>query len=165
MRISFGYMSTKANADAFLNMIQEYFVAKPIVKKLHNLEKTKPIFANTKELCSDYYIKNIESVLLVNKQETRGVLEKIFLYPIKSCGAFEVTSQWELVSTGLKYDRQWMIVNSSGVGITQKHNARLCLIKPFVNLAKDVLTLKYKGCLFCIVQTVAKFKIVTFRRG
>lgn len=34
VRISFGFMSTKAHADAFLDMIRDYFVSKPLIRKL-----------------------------------------------------------------------------------------------------------------------------------
>lgn len=135
-------MSKKEDADAFLRMIEDYFVAKPATRKIPQLENTKLLFLNTKESCSDVYIEN---VVVRNGVEIRGILEKVFLYPIKSCGAFEVQTKWELVSTGLKYDRQWMIVNSSGVCVTQKHNMRLCLIKPLINLRENILTLTYEG--------------------
>lgn len=150
-------MSRKEDADAFLNMVEDYFVMKPAVRSIPqqwSSEKAPLLFlksqtesmkehSNLQEMCSDIYTKNI--ALLKEEPRNFGVLEKVFLYPIKSCGAFSVTSDWELVSTGLKYDRLWMIVNSSGVCVTQKHNRRLCLIKPHIDLKNSILTLTYEG--------------------
>lgn len=135
-------MSKKEDADAFLHMIEDYFITKPIVRKTPQIDKTQLLFYNTKEACSDVYIENVN---VNNKLKIQGVLNKIFIYPIKSCGAMEINSTWQLVLTGLNYDRQWMIINSSGVCVTQKHNRRLCLIKPFIDIYKNILTLSYDG--------------------
>lgn len=146
VRISFGYMSKKEDADAFLKMIEEYFISKPTVKKIppqFSLKRSLFSNENSKESCSDFYTQNIKN--FVKSKAVNGTLESIYLYPIKSCGAFTVDTSWAIISTGLKYDRQWMIVNSSGVCVTQKHNRRLCLIKPIINLKKDILTLTYEG--------------------
>lgn len=157
IRISFGYMSRKEDADAFLKMVKDYFVEQPLVQRIPqwwNAEKTRFLFSNARiepiaatinisELCSDVYTEIIENFKV--KSEKSGVLEKVLLYPIKSCGAFSVSTEWELTSTGLKYDRLWMIVNSSGVCVTQKNNRCLCLIKPQINLRNATLTLTYEG--------------------
>lgn len=90
---------------------------------------------------------NINNTVTKNN-DIKGKLKNVFLFPIKSCGAFSVTDQWEITSTGLKYDRQWMIINSSGVSVTQKQNRNLCLIKPTIDLTKDLLILNYKGTSF-----------------
>ena len=37
-------------------------------------------------------------------------LEKIRVFPIKSCGAHEV-DRWEINEQGLVHDRGWMVVN------------------------------------------------------
>ncbi|KAK2721021.1 molybdenum cofactor sulfurase-like isoform X3 [Artemia franciscana] len=71
-------------------------------------------------------------------------LEKIRLYPVKSCSYQEVKS-WPIEATGLSYDRQWMIIGSTGASITQKREPRLCLITPTVNIEKKTLTLNYPG--------------------
>ncbi|XP_041458790.1 molybdenum cofactor sulfurase-like [Lytechinus variegatus] len=80
-----------------------------------------------------------------NEQSTTNGprLLKIFLYPVKSCGAMEV-SEWELSEAGLKYDRRWMIVNDGGVYMSQKRIPHLCLIKPSIDLVNNQLLLAYK---------------------
>lgn len=71
-------------------------------------------------------------------------LTEILVYPIKSCGAFSVHDSWPLSETGLKYDREWMIVKN-GVSLTQKQIPEMCLIIPDVKLTEKRMFLKYRG--------------------
>uniref|UniRef100_A0A8D0H6U7 Molybdenum cofactor sulfurase n=1 Tax=Sphenodon punctatus TaxID=8508 RepID=A0A8D0H6U7_SPHPU len=68
----------------------------------------------------------------------------IYLYPIKSCSAFEVT-EWPVGSQGLLYDRNWMIVNQNGVCITQKQEPTLCLIQPLIDREQNIMIIKAEG--------------------
>ncbi|XP_076456194.1 molybdenum cofactor sulfurase-like [Babylonia areolata] len=76
--------------------------------------------------------------------EKQRVLTDIFLYPVKSCGAFRV-EEWELGERGLLYDRTWMIVGHSGVPFSQKREPRLPLLKPLVHLRSATLELTFPG--------------------
>ncbi|KFP27990.1 Molybdenum cofactor sulfurase, partial [Colius striatus] len=68
----------------------------------------------------------------------------IYLYPIKSCSAFEV-AEWPVGNQGLLYDRNWMVVNQNGVCMTQKQEPRLCLVNPSVDLTKKVMIIQAEG--------------------
>ncbi|NWU97734.1 MOCOS sulfurase, partial [Upupa epops] len=68
----------------------------------------------------------------------------IYLYPIKSCSAFEVT-EWPVGNQGLLYDRNWMIVNQNGVCLTQKQEPRLCLVYPSIDLKQNVMVIRAEG--------------------
>ncbi|CAH0558996.1 unnamed protein product [Brassicogethes aeneus] len=161
VRISFGYYSTKEHADKFLGMIKNCFVSEPIVIKIpdtyevlkSSYEKKFNLIKNGTCVKENSTIKQ-EPIILFNITsgktqnnllDNKGVLKKIFLFPIKSCGACSVNDNWELTATGLKYDRQWMIVNSSGVAITQKQIKKMCMIKPVIDLNKNIMTLHFKG--------------------
>lgn len=130
-------MSTKHEADVLLKMIEECFITKPIIKKVRS---NKTIQMNGHKV-------PIEKVLpqngFKNFETTKDCykLLKIFIYPIKSCGPFSIETNWYLSNTGLMYDRQWMIVNHSGVCLTQKQEPRMCLIKHIL------------GSCFCVKQT------------
>lgn len=52
----------------------------------------------------------------------------IFIYPIKSCRGISV-SQAPVTSTGFRWDRQWLIVNSKGRAYTQRVEPKLALIQ------------------------------------
>ncbi|XP_070174349.1 molybdenum cofactor sulfurase-like [Littorina saxatilis] len=88
--------------------------------------------------------KSEEEQLRFQCSEKRRMLTDIFLYPVKSCGAFRVT-EWELGDRGLLYDRLWMVVSESGVALGQKRQPRLCLIKPVIHLASRTLELTFPG--------------------
>jgi len=71
-------------------------------------------------------------------------VSRIFVYPIKSCGAFE-TDEWQLEPYGLLYDRNWAVVSDSGVCMTQLQEPKLCLVRPSIDLQKGTMTLVYAG--------------------
>jgi hypothetical protein len=77
-----------------------------------------------------------------NKMDLR--VKRIFVYPIKSCGAFE-TNEWQLESYGFLYDRNWVVVSDTGVCMTQLEEPKLCLIRPYVDLQKGTMSLLYAG--------------------
>uniref|UniRef100_A0A8C3J3A5 Molybdenum cofactor sulfurase n=1 Tax=Calidris pygmaea TaxID=425635 RepID=A0A8C3J3A5_9CHAR len=68
----------------------------------------------------------------------------IYLYPIKSCSAFEVT-EWPIGNQGLVYDRNWMVVNQNGVCMTQKQEPRLCLVNPSIDLERKIMVVQAEG--------------------
>uniref|UniRef100_H3AUI3 Molybdenum cofactor sulfurase n=1 Tax=Latimeria chalumnae TaxID=7897 RepID=H3AUI3_LATCH len=83
----------------------------------------------------------------LTKQSCTGkavTLTNIYLYPIKSCTAFEV-KQWPVGRQGLLYDRNWMVVNLNGVCLSQKQEPRLCLICPVIDLERGILIIKAEG--------------------
>jgi uncharacterized protein YcbX len=49
------------------------------------------------------------------------------LYPVKSLSGIDVV-QWPIGSKGLRYDRNWMIVDEEGQFVTQRKLARMALI-------------------------------------
>ncbi|XP_012536309.2 molybdenum cofactor sulfurase 3 [Monomorium pharaonis] len=81
----------------------------------------------------------------INMQINKCTLKRLFIYPIKSCGAYEIADSWNLNSKGLEYDREWMIMTSSGTCLTQKHNTNLCLLKPVILRQQKIMKLIYPG--------------------
>jgi uncharacterized protein YcbX len=76
------------------------------------------------------------------------ILSEIILYPIKSCGGIslrEVTVTATGLMTGQIYDREWMVVDANGVGLTQREHPRMALITP--TLKADTLELRAPGML------------------
>ncbi|OAD59180.1 Molybdenum cofactor sulfurase 1 [Eufriesea mexicana] len=76
---------------------------------------------------------------LINDRPT----EQLYIYPIKSCGTFKITGSWNINSKGLQYDREWMIITSSGTCLTQKQHVNLCLLKPIIFKSKGIMQLHY----------------------
>ncbi|KAM3605669.1 uncharacterized protein V6R79_002657 [Siganus canaliculatus] len=163
VRVSFGYMSTFEDCQKFLNFVADCFVEKPVTVDHVRLEKLRRASAASQGLNDDLPIhitngevcKIVEEVKLpvetlsgsgreLNSLGEAYTLTNIYIYPIKSCGAFEV-HDWPLGPAGLLYDRGWMVVNENNVCLSQKREPRLCLIRPQVHLASNKLLLQASG--------------------
>ncbi|XP_034537125.1 molybdenum cofactor sulfurase [Notolabrus celidotus] len=159
VRVSFGYMSTFEDCQKFLNFVAECFVEKPVTVDQERLEMLQTVTAAPRGLYEDHPIKmsNGEKYKTDGKEthieasprgfgnnNTAHTLTNIYIYPIKSCGAYEV-HDWPVGPLGLLYDRGWMVVNGNGVCLSQKREQRLCLIHPQVHLPSDKLLLQASG--------------------
>ncbi|XP_053732014.1 molybdenum cofactor sulfurase [Synchiropus splendidus] len=163
VRASFGYMSTFEDCQRLLSFIAECFVEKPVTVDRDRLEALKATAAS-ESFNESLPITNCEKKMLcVGKKQKlaaaslegfKGInpssceepytLTNIYIYPVKSCGAFEV-SNWPVGSRGLLYDRGWMVVNGNDVCLSQKREPRLCLIRPEVHLPSNTLHLQAAG--------------------
>ncbi|KAL3632327.1 hypothetical protein CASFOL_025311 [Castilleja foliolosa] len=57
-----------------------------------------------------------------------ATVKSIFVYPIKSCRGLSLP-QAPISSTGFRWDRQWVVVNSKGRAITQRVEPKLALVQ------------------------------------
>ncbi|XP_070772305.1 molybdenum cofactor sulfurase [Enoplosus armatus] len=164
VRVSFGYMSTFEDCQTFLNFVADCFIEKPVTVDHVRLEKLKTATAASQGLNEDPPIKmangetyQVDEKAMRTEASLRGfghrdsnshgggyTLTNIYIYPIKSCGAYEV-HDWPVGPLGLLYDRGWMVVNGNGVCMSQKRDARLCLIRPQVHLPSNKLLLQASG--------------------
>jgi uncharacterized protein YcbX len=71
-----------------------------------------------------------------------GTLAAIHVYPVKSCGAVAL-DQADIVSTGLRGDRLFQVVDVDGNPVTQRQQPRLATVRPAFN--GDGLTLAADG--------------------
>ena len=100
VRVSFPYFCQPSDALSFLEFI-----------KAHFLERNPP---------------QTETQAITGVQTT-AKLDKICVFPVKSCGGFEV-DEWHITSEGLEYDREWMLVDQGGRFVSQKAEPNLSLI-------------------------------------
>ncbi|MDD2724053.1 MAG: MOSC domain-containing protein [Methylovulum sp.] len=56
------------------------------------------------------------------------ILSQITVYPVKSLAGINVPS-WPVTATGLRYDRQWMLIDATGQFLSQRRLAAMALIK------------------------------------
>lgn len=154
LRISFGYMSIIKDIDVLFEMILKCFVeGSPIYKQssdseVSSLELLSPNALSQSSSQDSVTVENNVSNKVRRKSDKYfgiGGLKNIFIYPIKSCGAYEVEEEWDICDKGLKYDRMWMIVDKAGVALTQKKDTRMSLIKPKIDLQNDLLILTFPG--------------------
>ena len=167
IRVSFGYMSTREDIEKLITFVKDCFLEKrEMVKPITTDRSTQSIAEVPVSLSSEIegnIISTSTQVTVVSDGSyfTNVVLENIFLYPVKSCGCFMVSyyrtsygcawfiitkvSKWPICDKGLIYDREWMIMKPSGSCLTQKEQAKLCLIHPHLDLDKTTLTLTAAG--------------------
>jgi len=119
IRVSFGYMSRKSDAERLVAILTRSFLS------------SKPSSAEA-------------TAAPVESNEDAGTLIGIHLYPIKSCASFN-PQRWPVSRSGLLYDRQWVIVNAAGAVLTQKRESKLCLIIPEIDLVGNVLILRHRN--------------------
>ncbi|XP_033329340.2 molybdenum cofactor sulfurase [Megalopta genalis] len=103
---------------------------------------------NVKEYVSQFIVGKQFFNVTVDSDGTakkKCTLQELYIYPIKSCAAYQIKGSWSLNSKGLQYDREWMIVTSSGTCLTQKQNISLCLLRPVISKEKKIMHLNYPG--------------------
>uniref|UniRef100_A0A0E0R198 MOSC domain-containing protein n=1 Tax=Oryza rufipogon TaxID=4529 RepID=A0A0E0R198_ORYRU len=62
------------------------------------------------------------------RQAAAATVKSIVVYPIKSCRGISVP-QAAITSTGLRWDRPWLVMNSAGRAFTQRVEPKLALIE------------------------------------
>ncbi len=65
-------------------------------------------------------------------------ISRLLVYPVKGCGGIEVPES-ALDAYGMRYDRNWVVVDENGRFISQRTHPMLCLVKPV--MAKGCLVL------------------------
>ncbi|EAT36182.1 AAEL011727-PA [Aedes aegypti] len=119
VRVSFGYMNKKEDVNRLVDMINDCFVSKAV----SNVAMVSPI---------RNVIKN------------EGIaLKAIYLYPIRSCGGYRITAAWPLTERGLKYDREFTIVDSNGNPLMRNKHAEMSTIHPKIDPSLNFLILTH----------------------
>ncbi len=68
------------------------------------------------------------------------VVSQLYFYPVKSCAGTALDAA-AIGPRGIKYDRQWMVIDEDGYFLTQRQLSRMALIRPEINEAEGVLKL------------------------
>lgn len=128
VRVSFGYMTTIQDVDQLLQMLRSSYLATKPLQRIQFIEEQA---------------EQLPPLLKERVQLLRPKLLQMAIYPVKSCAAFkiELPGSWPLTDQGLKYDREWMIVDMNGMALTQKRCTELCLIRPVIKV--DQLELQF----------------------
>ena len=104
VRASFGYMSSESDADALVSFLETHFVISS------QKEKDRLASASACEGRSGGRVGGIE---------VEAEVCEVRLYPIKSCGAQSVLD-WPIDGGGLRFDREWALIDPNGVALTAK---------------------------------------------
>lgn len=137
VRISYGYASNWDDVKYFISFIRQYFAPQAKLVTTSETLTSKQTINEDKPNDQEVVESSVENTTCISR------VDKIYLYPVKACGFYKVKDKWEVNASGLKYDRQWMIVNESGVALTQKLDKNLCLIQPSFDFTSNVMILSY----------------------
>jgi len=87
---------------------------------------------------------------------SQGTVSELVIYPVKSLqGIFLQKST--LTEQGLKWDRNWMIVNEDGLFVTQRHFTKMAQIKTAINDTHLILSHpEHEDCLIDLVTDKSK---------
>jgi molybdenum cofactor sulfurtransferase len=113
VRVSFGYASTFEHARRLIRFLADCFLAHPPAP----------------------------GPGLVSAPALVPSLSEMYLYPIKSCGAFAVR-EWPLGAAGLLYDREWALLDAEGRVLSLRREPRLALVRPEIDRAAGLLRLR-----------------------
>ncbi|XP_068154650.1 molybdenum cofactor sulfurase [Drosophila tropicalis] len=127
VRVSFGYMTRISDARKLVEMLEKSYLSTRSPERWRFIEKQA---------------SQLPKALQQRAQSLRPRLLELAIFPVKSCAALKA-KKWPLTAQGLKYDREWMIVDRNGLALTQKRCTGLCLIQP--SIEKDNLILMYDG--------------------
>jgi uncharacterized protein YcbX len=67
------------------------------------------------------------------------ILSDIYIYPVKSLAGIRVEN-WDVVQTGLKYDRQWMLIDENGQFLSQRRLPKMALIQTHLSESELILS-------------------------
>lgn len=135
VRLSVGYMTGQRDIERVVRMLSDTYIRPAITIKPPPIAiaHTRPNGVQTPPSVAPAAV----------------LIKQICVYPIKSCAAHRIDTagaRWPLTERGLRFDREWMIVNgSTGVALTQKTNTRLCLVQPHLDTARGRMRLRFAG--------------------
>ncbi|KAK9787728.1 hypothetical protein WJX73_008150 [Symbiochloris irregularis] len=139
VRVSFGYMSTFEDAAAVLQFVREFFHSAQAQQD--NVNGQMNPAADPKDESSAIKAPPGMAEDFTTSSSLTPVLEAIFVYPIKSCAGFS-PSEWSLGPNGLLYDREWVLIDESGVALTQKSMPQLGLLRPRIDRSAGVMIVR-----------------------
>ncbi|KAK2741230.1 hypothetical protein FQN57_005692 [Myotisia sp. PD_48] len=126
LRVSLGAMTSIKDVETFLDFIREYYVNYDTLPSV-SLE------AGT---------RSVVSITASQPPATRFYIQKLCLYPIKSCAAFVISegTEWVIKPEGLAWDREWCLIHQgTGVALNQKRYPRMALIRPTLDLNRGIM--------------------------
>lgn len=144
IRVSFGKDSIWEDMEAFVRFIEVTF------KDNCSSDLDKSTTTSTTSLRID---AKVDADKDKSNSMTRVSVSELYLFPIKSCAAQRI-SKWPLYlpSGKLKYDREFAIVNTSGVALRMQTCSKLGLISPVIDLETETMRVSALGCKDLVIR-------------
>ena len=135
VRASFGYNSMEQDAADIVDCLARHF----LVTASPDMDATSDV---TLQHVADTRHDTLTTKALNASTTVRA--QHLYIYPIKSCSGFEVSS-WPMTCQGFLYDRHWAIFGGNNKLITLKTCPKLALIQPKIDLERGMLMLSAVG--------------------
>ncbi|KAJ2713180.1 hypothetical protein H4R19_002382 [Coemansia spiralis] len=126
LRVSFGAMTSKQDIDALVAFLDETF---------RDYGRAPDIPAAMAAASSAAIPRQVE-------------VDAVVIYPIKSCHGWTVprNTAWDITPQGLRFDRSFVIMReNSAAPMQQKRYPRMAVIRPHIDLVREVLVLRAPG--------------------
>jgi molybdenum cofactor sulfurtransferase len=123
IRASLGAMSTISDVERFVAFLAEFYCDR---NTSASLDEPATLLSTTRDL----------------------KVHSITVYPIKSCGGYEVPTQtpWEIRPEGLAWDREWCLLHrGTGQALSQKRHPKMALIRPTLDFGTGCLNIGFAG--------------------
>eukprot|EP00951_Prasinocladus_malaysianus_P031337 scaffold299758_cov45-Prasinocladus_malaysianus.AAC.1 len=148
IRVSLGWMTSYEDIAAFKIFIHKYFLQDGADKAQHVRSKKEERKGGR---CNEVRKKERKKGIVASGpgvatargnplQTPRPTISAIYVYPVKSMAGVKVSS-WPVGTTGLLYDRQWVVLDDNGNALTQKRAPAMARITPHLDLEQGLLTL------------------------
>jgi molybdenum cofactor sulfurtransferase len=121
IRVSLGYCSIQKDSEDFVEFLRNSFIE-----------------------ISD---ENFQVIKIENsaRKEQYFKVNNIFIYPVKSCAPLEIDSSWQLCDSGFLYDRNWILIDSNQIPLTQKRLPQLAALQPQIDIKRNLFMLSFDG--------------------
>lgn len=155
VRVSVSAYNTMADIDKFVVFLEKYFycleieveedlfVESQVSIDLDDMKSdTTSADDNSDESHSQSKTSSCQTSIYENANQC--VLQKMFIYPIKSCAAQQIMGPWKIIDAGLEFDRDFCIVDiSTGKVLSQKRVTNMARIRPQVCIEKGKLEIGF----------------------
>ncbi|KAJ1878413.1 hypothetical protein LPJ57_003429 [Coemansia sp. RSA 486] len=165
LRVSFGAVTSKREIDCFIEFLVRHYLnyAQPLaqsrpetplvsseiepkptsVSKPGSLPVAEPPACLLKAASAETI--DTTSTQAVADRQLDVEIDRIIIYPIKSCHGWEVARSvpWELTRHGLKFDRAFVVMrHNDSRPMQQKRYPRMALIRPHIDLGRSLMILE-----------------------
>ncbi|PWN36812.1 PLP-dependent transferase [Meira miltonrushii] len=155
IRVSISAYNTTADIDKFVAFLEKYFYCGEIEDEEDlfvecqgsvDIDDNKSDIAFTDDNSDESHPQSKTSSCQTSIYDNANdcLLQKMFICPIKSCAAQEITGPWKVTDTGLSYDRDFCIVDlSNGKVLSQKRVTSMARIRPQVCIERGTLEIGF----------------------
>lgn len=137
VRASFGWMSSDADADALVALVQHDFCC-------HDDDEATTQGRGEVSNAISSFKKHAMCCKTTGHPLQKVSVAELWIYPVKSCRGQRVET-WPLGPRGLLFDREWAIQDGNGQALTMKNCPRLAFIQAVVHVEQGTLSLHGGG--------------------